>query len=135
MRLILMLAAAALAGCATYDDGYGGHDDGRGGYGRYRYEGSAWNARRGGGPLRGPGVEGLDPWLAETREGSVIVRLGWERARGGFVDRDVAERANAWFRRYADSDGDWCLTDAEIRAALVWAARDAETGRSGRVHG
>jgi hypothetical protein len=129
MRLILTLAAAAtIAGCATYDDG-------RGGYGRYRYEGSAWNARGGSGPLRGPGVAILDPWLAETREGGVIVRSGWEAARGGFVDPDVAERANAWFRRYADTDRDWCLTDAEIRAALTWAARDAEFGLSGRPHG
>lgn len=130
MRLIATLAAAAaLAGCTTYDD--------RGGYGRYRYEGSAWNARSGGGggPLRGPGVDVLDPWLAETREGSVILRSGWESARGGFVDPDVAERANAWFRRYADSDRDWCLTDAEIRAALAWAARQAELGLSGRPNG
>jgi hypothetical protein len=127
MRLIMTLAAAAAAtaGCATYD-----HE---GGYGRYRYEGDAWNARHGGGgPLRGPGVDVLDPWLAGTREGSVIVRSGWEDARGGFVDPDVAERANAWFRRYADANRDWCLTDEEIRAALVWAARDAELGLSGR---
>ncbi|HEX8194097.1 MAG TPA: hypothetical protein VF552_14475 [Allosphingosinicella sp.] len=130
MRLISTLAAAAaLAGCATYD----AHDDGRGDYGRYRYEGSAWNARQGSaGPLRGPGVDRLDPWLAETREGSVILRHGWEDARGGFVDPDVAERVNAWFRRYADADRDWCLTDEEIRSALVWAARNVELGLSGR---
>lgn len=128
MRLILALAAAAaaLGGCATYDNH--GSD-------RYRYEGSAWAARQGGGPLRGPGVARLDPWLAETEEGSVIVRAGWGRARDGWVDSETAERANLWFRRYADRDRDLCLTDAEIRAALVWAARDVREGLSGRRHG
>ena len=118
MRPILLLAAlcAIVAGCATYE---------RGGYGRYRYEGSDWTGRHGGGgPLRGPGVGLLDPWLAETGEGSLLVRAGWLRARRGFVDRRTAERANAWFRRYADTDRDLCLTDHEIRTALVWAARD-----------
>jgi hypothetical protein len=128
MRLKLALAAAAvgLSACATTT-----YDDDRG-YGRYRYEGSAWNARHGGGPLHGPGVDRLDPWLAETEEGSLLVRSGWERARGGFVDDEIAERANAWFRRYADSDRDWCLTDTEIRAALAWAARDLRLGLNRR---
>jgi hypothetical protein len=130
MRLVLALTAAAagLAGCTTYDDyGHGGRDRA---YGGYRYEGSAWNERRGGGPLRGPGVDLLDPWLAETEEGSVIVRSGWEDSRGGFVDPPTAERINVWFRRYADADGDLCLTDGEIRAALVRAARDSALGLS-----
>jgi hypothetical protein len=128
MRFILMAAAVAgLAACTTYDDGYGD------GYGRYRYEGSDWTARRGGeGPLHGPGVGRLDPWLAETEEGSVLVRAGWEQARGGYVDRGTAERANRWFRLYADSDRDLCLTDAEIRAALAWAVRDVRLGLSRR---
>lgn len=129
MRAILALAAASatLAGCTTYGD--------RGGY---RYEGSAWNQHNGqgrhAGRLHGPGLDRLDPWLADTEEGSVVVRSGWASARAGFVDERTAERANAWFRRYADHDRDLCLTDAEIRAALVWAARDVRLGLSHR-HG
>jgi hypothetical protein len=119
MRVLLALAAAAaLTACTTYDGGYG--DDG---YGRYRYEGSEWGARHGGGALRGPGVDLLDPWLAETEEGQTMVRAGWHGARRGFVDRDVAVRANRWFRHYADADRDYCLTDDEIRQALVWGTR------------
>lgn len=109
-----LAAAAALAGCATYD---------RGGERDYRYEGSAYD-RRGGGPFDGPGADLLDPWLAETEEGAIIVRAGWSGARDGWIDEEVAERANAWFRRYADHDRDMCLTDAEIRTALVAASRD-----------
>jgi hypothetical protein len=126
MRLIFVLAAVTgLAACATYDtDGYGyGHGDGYGRgerYGDYRYEGSAWSRRRGGSyDLRGPGVDLLDPWLIETVEGRQIVRSGWRAARRGRVDRRTAERANIWFRRHADADGDLCLTDAEIRSSLA----------------
>ena len=116
MRLILVLAAAtSLAACTTYGD--------RGGYGGYRYDGSAWSERRGGAyGLRGPGVELLDPWLVETVEGRQIVRSGWRSARGGRIDRRTAERANIWFRRHADVDDDLCLTDLEIRAALAQSA-------------
>jgi len=123
MRLILVLAAASsLAACTTYGpDGYGPRGYGPRGYGDYRYEGSTWSQRRGGGgyDLRGPGVELLDPWLVETVEGRQIVRSGWRGARRGRVDRPTAERANVWFRRHADADRDLCLTDAEIRSALA----------------
>lgn len=115
--LILALAAAGLAGCTTYGDRR--DDDGR--YGGYRYDGSAWDERRGG-DLEGPGAAILDPWLAETEEGSTIVRAHWTGGRDGWIDEEEAERANAWFRRYADTDGDLCLTDPEIRAALVRAS-------------
>ncbi|HEX8527996.1 hypothetical protein [Allosphingosinicella sp.] len=120
-------AAASLAGCATTYDDYGR----RGGYGLgddYRYEGSAY-ARRGGGPFDGPGADVLDPWLAETDEGQQIVRMGWRGVRDGWIDEDVARRANVWFRRYADEDRDMCLTDAEIRTALVTAARGHDYAR------
>ena len=130
MRLNLALgalaAAALLAGCATYGARDGGDDSAY-----YRYDGSQWRARHGNGPLSGPGVDRLDPWLAETEEGSVILRAGWRSARRGFVDPRTAERANIWFRRYADSDRDLCLTDAEIRSALVSAAR--QVGRGPRI--
>lgn len=118
MRLILVAAAAStLAACATYGPGgYGG------GYGDYRYDGTAWTSRHGATPLRGPGARLLDPWLAETEEGRAIVRSGWRGARRGRIGRETAHRANVWFRRHADRDGDLCLTDEEIRAALAWGA-------------
>jgi hypothetical protein len=74
------------------------------------------------GPLHGPGLELLDPWLKDTPEGRAIVTLGFRDAARGFVDEDVAHRANIWFRRYADGDGDMRVTDPEIRTALVAAA-------------
>jgi hypothetical protein len=126
MRLIVALAgAAALAACTTY----GGRDGGYGSYGGYRYEGSAWGGRHGSGALRGPGVELLDPWLAETEEGQAMLRAGWRSARRGWVDEEVAVRANRWFRRYADANRDYCLTDDEIRHALVWALRTSRYRR------
>ena len=72
--------------------------------------------------LNGEGVEVLDPWLADTREGQTIVRTGFRDAADGYVDEEIAHRANIWFRRYADTDGDLMLTDAEIRLALVQAS-------------
>jgi len=113
MRTLLLatLSAAALAtaGCATYDM-------------ERAYAGAAWDGQR---PevdeLRGPGVEILDRWLAETREGWSIVTLGFRDAAFGEVSEDVAHRANIWFRRYADSDRDMRITDEEIRIALVAA--------------
>jgi hypothetical protein len=121
MRLIIALAgAAALAACTTYGS-HGGA--GYGPYGGYRYDGNSWAGRHGGGALRGPGVELLDPWLAETEEGQAMLRAGWRSARSGWVDEEVAVRANRWFRRYADANRDYCLTDDEIRQALVWALR------------
>jgi hypothetical protein len=86
------------------------------------YAGAAWEGER---PqveeLEGPGVEILDRWLAETREGRAIVTLGFSDAAHGDVSVDVAHRANIWFRRYADSDRDMRITDEEIRVALVTA--------------
>jgi hypothetical protein len=114
------MAALTLSGCATYD-GYGAGPA----YGDYRYEGSDWrDAPRYAGPLHGPGIGILDPWLRETREGRDIVTLGFGDAREGFVSAETAHRANIWFRRYADTDRDMCLTDPEIRVALVQAARE-----------
>ena len=120
MRMILPLAAAGLlAGCATYGD-YGD--------GAYRYEGSAWAARHGG-SLRGPGADRLDPWLAETDEGQALVRAGWRGARRGWIDERTAHRANVWFRRHADVDRDLCLTDDEIRSALISGVRHLQYAR------
>ena len=110
------LAALGVAAC-THPGGYGQET-------RYGYAGGEWDGPRGAysGPLHGPGVATLDPWLTETAEGRAIVTLGFRDAGRGFVDDDVAHRANIWFRRYADSDGDMRITDPEIRVALVAAA-------------
>ena len=108
VRLILTLAAAAaaLSACAYYGARYGGYD----------YAGRDYAAPRDDGLL--------DPWLAETDEGRTIVATGFGAAAEGRLDQDTAERANIWFRRYADTDRDLRLTDEEIRVALVQAARD-----------
>ncbi|MFN3945514.1 MAG: hypothetical protein ACK4K7_11355 [Allosphingosinicella sp.] len=133
MRLSALPAAAAalaflgLSGCAYdgygYDPGYGP----AGAYGDYRYDGHDWRGgprERFAGPLHGPGLGVLDPWLRDTREGNDVVTLGFSEAAQGFVSPEVAHRANIWFRRYADTNRDLRLTDAEIRVALVQAARD-----------
>jgi hypothetical protein len=137
------LALTALGGCAYEDHGFGpGYGDYRygppgaygdyrygppGAYGDYRYSGDDWRgpwARPYDGPLTGPGVGILDPWLRETREGRDIVTLGFREAGRGYLSEEVAHRANIWFRRYADINRDMLLTDPEIRVALVQAARD-----------
>jgi hypothetical protein len=86
------------------------------------YAGAAWDGER---PeveeLEGPGVEILDRWLAETREGRAIVTVGFRDAAEGEISEDVAHRANIWFRRYADTNRDMRITDDEIRVALVTA--------------
>lgn len=106
---LILLATLGLTACA-----YGGH----------AYEGREWSGPRRayGGELSGPGLAILDDWLKETREGNVVVTMGFAEARRGFVSEDVAHRVNLWFRRYADHDRDLILTDPEIRTALVHAA-------------
>lgn len=122
MRRHIYLAALSVCGlsaCAWDDYGHGSAE------GPYSYRGQQWageTRRPYEGPLRGPGVEILDDWLKETREGQAIVTLGFREAGEGLVGEDVAHRANVWFRRYADHDRDMTLTDPEIRTALVAAA-------------
>ncbi|MBC2777875.1 hypothetical protein [Parasphingopyxis marina] len=135
MRKILLatgMLGVTLSGCA-YDSysGYGGSDDyygerdgyydadyngGNGYYGDHGY-GDRYDT-----PFRISERGQLDPWLAETREGQQFVRdllrLGYRNE----VDRGDANRANAYFRRWADTDRDYRLTDAEIRIALVHIA-------------
>ena len=116
-RKILGLAAAALSTAAcTTDDYYGG--------GQPVYQGTQYATPRQPflGELTGPGVALLDPWLAETEEGRAVVTLGFTTAAEGVISEDVANRANIWFRRYADQNCDLRLTDGEIRNGLVAAA-------------
>lgn len=132
LSLVAGLSALGAAGCAydmnDYDDyGYGRAGDAP--YGDYRYQGRDWaggDTRFGG--FSGPGADILDPWLARTREGRDIVTLGFQDAAEGHLDAELAHRINIWFRRYADTDRDLRLTDAEIRVALVQAARAGGAG-------
>jgi hypothetical protein len=117
-RGMLLAAALGVAGCETYDD-YGHRDGGR--YGGYDYVGSDYERLGNDCGFGGPGGDVLDPWLACTDEGRDLVRTMF--SRNVRIDADTADEANIWFRRYADHDRDLCLTDPEIRAALVTHAR------------
>ena len=116
---LILLAASGLAGCATetaqswHRGNYAYHGRHYGGAPRMAYDGE----------LHGPGLDQLDDWLKGTREGQAIVTLGFREAGNGFVSEEVADRANIWFRRYADQNHDMVITDPEIRTALVQAAR------------
>ena len=114
-RATLFLALALGAGACAYDS----YDTQPPGYGGAEWSGTRMPYQ---GPLSGPGVETLDPWLRETEEGRAIVTMGFMDAAQGIVSDDVAHRANIWFRRYADHDRDMRITDPEIRTALVYAA-------------
>ena len=125
MRKTALLAFAAgtivLSGCETYDNDYGHH-------GGPVYSGQDYD-RRGNdcASFQGDGAALLDPWLACTDEGRNIVRDGFNR-QGSSVSEQTADRANVWFRRHADTDCDGRLTDPEIKAALVNAARFRRAG-------
>lgn len=124
-RIILSLltgGAALAAGACASDDFYYPYGSGVP-YGDYAYAGRDWRERRPyEGELVGPGVDQLDPWLRETPEGRTIVTLGFQDAADGEVSTETADRANIWFRFYADGDRDMRITDPEIRTALVAAA-------------
>ncbi len=123
---ILLTLALGVSACAYYDDyshGYGPPGGAR--FGEYVYHGSAYDrngwdeaAMR----LQGPGADRLDPWLALTSEGRDILARGFNAGAGGYISDEMAERANVWFRRYADHDRDMRLTDEEIRTALAHSA-------------
>ena len=123
--LLTMLGLAGLSACAWgYDDYY--NDPGRAP--RPAYHGREWAAPRVArapfeGALTGPGLAQLDDWLKDTPEGRAIVTLGFSDAAGGVISVETADRANIWFRRYADTNHDMTITDPEIRTALVAASR------------
>jgi hypothetical protein len=116
--------ALGVSACAYYDD-YAYR------YGGYRYDGAAYDRGRwdkSAMRLQGPGAQILDPWLALTAEGRDIVALGFRAGETGFVSAEMADRANVWFRRYADSNRDMRLTDDEIRVALAHSALETRRG-------
>jgi hypothetical protein len=138
--LLMGLAASGLSACAWgyngyYGPGYSypyGYQTGYNyGYGSGPvYQGSQWTSAPAPqaarqpytGELSGPGVAQLDEWLRDTTEGRAIVTLGFRDAVHGVISEDVANRANIWFRHYADYNRDMTITDEEIRVALVAAA-------------
>ena len=127
--LLTMTGLAALSACAwAYDEHYG--DPGRSAAATPppAYQGRAWAEPRPvrapfEGELSGPGLAQLDDWLKDTPEGRAIVTLGFTDAAGGVISEETADRANIWFRRYADTNRDMTITDPEIRTALVAASR------------
>lgn len=68
--------------------------------------------------IGGRGAALLDPWLAETNPGQRLVLGFFDRNANGRIGKDRAAEANAWFRRYADRNGDLKITDQEIGKAL-----------------
>ena len=125
--LLTMLGLAALSACAWGYDGYYSDPGWTVATPPPSYHGRAWAGPRPvrapfEGALTGPGLAQLDDWLKDTEEGRAIVTLGFGDAANGVISEEIADRANSWFRRYADSNRDMVLTDPEIRTALVAAA-------------
>src|SRR4051812_2312355 len=113
--LLTMLGLAGLSACAWgYDDYY---NDRATAYGPPpAYQGRQWAGPRPvrapfEGRLTGPGLAALDDWLKDTPEGRAIVTLGFGDAAGGVISEATADRANIWFRRYADTNHDMTITD------------------------
>jgi hypothetical protein len=119
----LFAAGLMLAGCATHDD-YG-----RSGRSRYYAGGDYDRLGNDCGAFGGSGARLLDPWLACTEEGENLVRSRFDRGHNGRISRATADRANIWFRLYADQNHNKRLTDPEIKAALVTHALYAGGGR------
>lgn len=116
------LAAIGLSGCAhDYSGDYGYRDgyydrDYRGGNGYY---GNGDYGRRHANRFRGRGADRLDPWLAYTRAGHKFVTDHYVLDSGNRISERDAMRANVFFRQWSDTDGDYRLTDEEIRTSLV----------------
>jgi len=123
----LMGTAMLVSGCAYDGYGNGGHRGGSEHHGSYAqdyrggngYHGNHGYAERYASNFTGPGAGNLDPWLAQTREGQQFVRDNYSVGRRGEISSGVARSVNRFFRRWADTNRDYRLTDAEIRTALV----------------
>lgn len=103
----LCLLAASACAHDPYRYGGPGPNDGYG-YGGDDYGGAAMDD-----------LDVLDPWLANTREGGIIV----ERALGDdHWEVQAVRDLNIRFRRFADSNRDQRLTDHELRTALTRCA-------------
>ena len=89
------------------------------------YAGGAYGAQG----VGGRGAEHLDPWLSGTEPGQRLVLAYFDHNENGKIGRDRAEEANAWFRRYADRNGDMKITDGEINRGLI--ALDRALTRAG----
>jgi hypothetical protein len=119
MTAALLVAALGVTGCATADRMAGpGHARGD-----YRYTGENYQRLGNDCPaFGGAGGRMLDPWLACTREGQDLVRYRYGR-ESERLNPAMADQLNIWFRKHADTNRDLCLTDPEIRTALVNAVR------------
>ena len=126
-----------VTGCAH--DGYG---DGRHRYGTEGHQNYGQNYRSGNGyhgnhgygerhanRFSGRGARKLDPWLSRTREGQQFVTDHYDVGPRGEISRRDAENANAFFRRWSDTDRNYRLTDAEIRTALIHTRNGYGFGR------
>ena len=119
MMAALLAATLGLAACETYDEDMGPGP----GFGGYRYVGQDYQRLGNDCPaFGGRGGAMLDPWLACTREGQEFVRYRYG-PRSDRITPAMADELNIWFRRHADTNRDMCLTDPEIRIALVNAIR------------
>lgn len=137
LALILLAAIAGLTAAAPANAQMRGGDDGFDDRGYDRNDRAPdWNYRRGEsegkgkgayydggryGPagIGGTGGDRLDAWLVDTDEGRSFVLRLYDKDGDGRIKAGAANRANIWFRRYADTDRNLRLTDAEIRIALV----------------
>ncbi len=125
---LAMASCLLAAGCAYngYYDDYGYERDGyydrdyNGGDG---YRGDGDYGRRSPSDFRFHSRDDLDPWLNDTEWGRRFVRDNF-RVRRNAMSRREAIRANISFRRWADTDHDYRLTDDEVRTALVHIAND-----------
>lgn len=120
-KLVLALGASvSLAACATtYDmgaDDYG-YDDS---YGYPDYNGGQYGASG----IGGSGARYLDPWLSGTEAGRTLIQRRFDSKYNGRITPSTAKKANAWFRRYADTNRDSMITDREIDQGLQRLAQD-----------
>ena len=132
MSGFVLAGAIALSGCAGDNYGYGYRQapaSHAGTYDRDYRHGNGYHGDHGYGvrhanPFNGDGGSNLDPWLSDTREGQKFVTDHYDVGYDGQRRDADADEANVFFRRWADTDRDYRLTDAEIRTALVHVAHN-----------